>query len=49
MVISTLLKLERNIKADIPKDRIKVVGQNVREDRVKDNEYIIFNFRISNS
>ena len=49
MDIPMLLKLERSVKADILKDRIKVVGQNVREDKVKDNECIIFNFRIGNS
>ncbi len=48
MDIPMLLKLERSVKADILKDRIKVVGQNVREDK-EDNECIIFNFRIGNS
>jgi len=46
--MSILQKLERSVRADILKDRIKVVEKKGQEDK-EANEYIIFNFRISNS
>ena len=39
---------QKNVKADTLKDQTKAVAKSAQEGKV-DNEYIIFNFRNSNS